>query len=281
MKTGSDFEGGYRVASIRRVKKYLYIVQILIILVFATYLILAGGGFGLKPFYLSINSFIYFVMIMLLVIAVESFVFTSLEMRFLKSKSTKRYLSKQHIKRAAYVIVVCAVVIFILWAPFITKAFENTMSTTESLVADSAFVAENRNFFNDDPLGVTAIKTAVFESTGLATVYIVSEANWLQFGGQAKDIVGQYRINTNQYIVNTTLTINFPELSHSKYYLLAYSETGTPVTITFKLSSGISPTLYSFVPVLALMFIVAYGVWGAFLTLRSSYYTKGTDAIYR
>jgi hypothetical protein len=269
MKTGREFEGGYRVASIRRVKKYLYIVQILIILVFATYLMLAGGGFGLKPFYLSINSFIYFVMIMLLVIAVESFVFTSLEMRFMKSNSTKHYLSKLQIRRAAYVIGVSAVIVFVLWAPFITTAFENSMSSRDSFIADSVFVADSRNFYNDDPLGVTAIKTATFESTGAATVFIVSEANWLQFGGQAKEIVGQYRINT------------FPELSHSKYYILAYSETGTPVTISYKLSSGISPTLYSFVPVLALLFIVAYGVWGAYLTLRSSSYSKGAGAIYK
>lgn len=281
MKTGSEFEGGYRIASIRRVKKYLYIVQMLIILVFASYLILAGGGFGLKPFYLSINSFIYFVMIMLLVIAVESFVFTSLEMSFMKSKSTKYYMSKMQIRRAAYVIAVCAVIVFVLWAPFITTALENSMSSSDSIVADSVLVPENKNFFNDDPLGVTAIKTAAFESTGAATVYIVSEANWLQFGGQSKDVVGQYRINTNQITVNTTLTINFPELSHSKYYLLAYSDSGAPVTITYKLSSGISPTLYSFVPVLALMFIVAYGLWGAFLTVRSSAYSKGAGAIYK
>jgi hypothetical protein len=279
MKTGREFEGGYRVASIRRVKKYLYIVQILIILVFATYLILAGGGFGLKPFYLSINSFIYFVLIMLLVIAVESFVFTSLEMRFLKSKSTKHYLSKMLIRRAAYVIVVCSVVIFLLWAPFITTALENTMSSNDSVIADSKSTAEFRSFFNDDPLGMTAVKTGAFQSSGPATVFIVSEANWLQFGGQAKEVVGQYRINTNQYALNTTLTINFPELAHSKYYVLVYSDSGAPVTITYKLSSGISPTLYSFVPVLALLFIVAYGSWGAYLTLRSHEYTKG--AIYR
>ena len=279
MKTGREFEGGYRVASIRRVKRYLYIVQMLIILVFATYLILAGGGFGLKPFYLSINSFIYFVMIMLLVIAVESFVFTSLEMRFMKSQSTKVYLSKMQIRRAAYVIAVCSVIVFILWAPFITKALENSMSSNDSVVADSMLVPETKNFFNDDPLGVTAIKTATFESTGGATVYIVSEANWLQFGGQSKDIVGQYRINTNHFAVNTTLTISFPELSHSKYYILVYSETGTPVTISYKLNSGISPSLYSFVPVLALMFIMAYGIWGAYLTLMSSRNKKG--AIYR
>ncbi len=281
MKTGSEFEGGYRIASIRRVKKYLYIVQMLIILVFASYLILAGGGFELKPFYLSINSFIYFVMIMLLVIAVESFVFTSLEMGFMKSKSTKYYLSKQQIRRSAYVIAACAAIVFVLWAPFITTALENTMSSSDSIVADSALVPENKTFFNDDPLGVTAIKTATFESSGAAIVYIVSEANWLQFGGESKDVVGQYRINTNQYLVNTTLTINFPELSHSKYYLLAYSESGAPVTISYKLSSGISPTLYSFVPVLALMFIVAYGSWGAYLTLRSNTYSKGAGAIYK
>ncbi|HEY3420593.1 MAG TPA: hypothetical protein VGK23_08585 [Methanomassiliicoccales archaeon] len=281
MKTGRKFEGGYRIDSIRRVKRYLYIVQILIILVFATYMIVAGGGFGLKPFYLSINSFIYFVMIMLLVIAVESFVFTSLEMRFLKSNSTKHHISKLQIRRAAYVIVVCGIVIFVLWAPFITKSLENTMSSNDSLVADSVFVADSRNFYNDDPLGVTAIKTATLESTGAATVFIISEANWLQFGGQAKEIVGQYRINTNQYLVNTTLTVDFPELSHSKYYILAYSETGTPVTITYKLSSGISPTLYSFVPVLALLFIVTYGAWGAYLTLRSGSYSKGSGISHR
>jgi hypothetical protein len=279
MKTGREFEGGYRIASIRRVKKYLYIVQIVIILVFATYLIFAGGGFGLKPFYLSVNSFIYFVMIMLLVIAVESFVFTTLEMRFLKSDSTKQYLSKMQVRRAFYVIGISAVLVFLLWAPFITSALENTMSSSDTVVADSKSVPEVKSFFNDDPLGVTTVKKATFQSTGPATVYIVSEANWLQFGGQSKEGIGQYRINTNQYTVNTTLTLDIPELSHSKYYVLVYSDTGAAVSIDYKLSSGMSATLYSFVPILALMFIIAYGAWGAYLTLRSSGYTK--DAIYK
>jgi hypothetical protein len=279
MKTGREFEGGYRVASIRRVKRYLYIVQILIILVFATYLILAGGGFGLKPFYLSVNSFIYFVMIMLLIIAVESFVFTSLEMRFLKSSSTKHYLAKMQIRRSAYVIAVCAAIVFIMWAPFITSAIESGMSSSDAVIADSKTYAQFKSFYNDDPLGVTTVKTGTFESSGPATVYILSEANWLQFGGQQKDAVGQYRININQYALNGTLTINFPELTHSKYYILVYSDTGAPVTITYKMSSGMSPTLHSFVPVLALLFIVAYGIWGAYLTLRSTEYTKG--AIYK
>lgn len=279
MKAGSEFEGGYRVASIRRVKRYLYIVQILLILVFATYMILAGGGFGLKPFYLSVNSFIYFVMIMLLVIAVESFVFTSLEMRFMKSNSTKHYLSKMQIKRSLYVIAICAVLVFVLWAPFITSAMESAMSSSNSIVADSTSIAQTQTFFNDDPLGVTSVNTGTFVSSGPATIYIISEANWLQFGNEDKNNISQYRVNTNQYDLNTNLTINLPELAHSKYYVLAYSDTGAPVTVTYKLSSGISPTLYSFVPLLALMFIIAYGSWGAYLTLRSRGYTKG--AIYK
>jgi hypothetical protein len=247
----------------------------LIILVFASYLILAGGGFGLKPFYLSVNSFLYFVMIMLLIIAVESFVFTTLEMRFVKSKSTKHYVSKKQIKRSVYVIVVCAITIFILWAPFITSSLESVMSSNDSVIAGSKTVPETRDFFNDDPLGITAIKTATFHSNGAASVYIVSEANWLQFGGQGKDVIGQYRINTNQYALNGTLTIGFPELTHSKYYMLVYSDTGAPVTISYTLSSGISPTLYSFVPLLALLFIIAYGMWGAYLTFRSRDFSKG------
>ena len=279
MKTGREFEGGYRIASIRRVKKYLYIVQIAIILVFATYLIFAGGGFGLKPFYLSINSFLYSVMIMLLVIALESFVFTSLEMRFMKSSSTKHYLSRMQVRRAAYVIVVCAIVVFILWAPFITSALQNAMTSNDSVTADSTSVPEYRTFYNDDPLGITAVKSVAFESSGPATVYVISEANWLQFGGAAKNVVGQYRINTNQFTLNTNLSIDFPDLTHSKYYILVYSDTGAPVTITYKMTSEISPTLYSFVPILALFFIIAYGSWGAYLTLRSRSYTKG--AIYR
>jgi len=279
MKTGREFEGGYRIESIRRVKRYLYSIQIVIILVFATYLMFAGGGFALKPFYLSINSFLYFVMIMLLVIALESFVFTSLEMRFMKSSSTKHYLSRMQIRRAAYVIVVCAILIFILWAPFITSALQNAMSSSDSVTADSKTIPEYTTFYNDDPLGVTTVKSVSLESSGPATVYVISEANWLQFGGLAKDVVGQYRINTNQFKLNTTLSIDFPELTHSKYYMLVYSDTGAPITITYKMTSGISPTLYSFVPLLALFFIIAYGTWGAYLTMRSRSYTKG--AIYR
>jgi hypothetical protein len=279
MTSGREsLEVGYRVSSIRKVKKYLYIVQILITLVFASYLMLAGGGFSLKPFYLSINSFIYFVILMLLIIGIESFVFMWLEMRFIKSDSAKRIMTKGQIRRAIYVIGVCAIVIFILWAPFVTKGMENAMTSKGSVQAISNDFPQIRTFYNNDPLGLTSTNTMTFNSNGAATVYILSEASYLLFRESGKGVLAQYRVNTLNYEIANDLSLTFPELSFSKYYILVYSDSGGLVDVTFTVSNTISPTLYSFVPLFALFFIIAYGSWAAFLVMTSRGLNKKTVA---
>ncbi len=52
----------------------------------------------MKPFFLSINSFIFFVLIMGIVVMVEGFVFILLEMRFMRSNSAKFIVTQRSLR---------------------------------------------------------------------------------------------------------------------------------------------------------------------------------------
>ncbi|MCK4717756.1 MAG: hypothetical protein KAT70_03715, partial [Thermoplasmata archaeon] len=86
-------EGSYRLTTITKAKKKVYVIQI-ISLVAMSFLLLLYGGMNLSPFYLPVDSFIYFVMIMLLVLLLESFFFRILEIKFTQSGSRKFLMAK-------------------------------------------------------------------------------------------------------------------------------------------------------------------------------------------
>ena len=91
---------------IRQTKIYLYAVQLVLILAIVIYLLEAESGFSLKPFYLPLDSFIYFVILMLLLFNIEGCFFRGLEMRVIKADSSRYYMSKRSIRRGLAIIAI-------------------------------------------------------------------------------------------------------------------------------------------------------------------------------
>ena len=266
-------------ANIRRVKRYLFIIQIMILILIPIVVVLIEGRASLVPFYLPINSFIYFILLMGLIMVVEGFVFKMLEMRLLQSPSTIYYIAKKAIRRGLVVIAVAAVVIFLLWTPFISQAIENSFNQKESLTntnstTASAFIA----FYDRDPLGLEAVdKITVTSINGPARVYLVSEKNYLNYSDDLSQLI-PYRINSQEYIADDQLTIPLNPLPYGKYYLILDTVRSDASAVNVVIHKAISSTFLSYVPFFALLFIGTYGAWMAYMWPMKRKYSSG--AIY-
>jgi uncharacterized protein YjeT (DUF2065 family) len=243
-------------------------------------IVLVEGRASLVPFYLPINSFIYFILLMALIMVVEGFVFNMLEMRLLRSPSTIYYIAKNSIRRGLVVIAVAAVVVFLLWTPFMSQAIENafnqnvTLNNTNSTTASEFII-----FYDRDPLGLEAVdRISVTSINGPARVYLVSEKNYLNYSTDLSQLI-PYRINSQEYIADSQLTIPLNPLPYGKYYLILDTVRSDASAVDVVIHKAISPTFLSYVPFFALLFICAYGIWMAYMWPMKRKYAVG--AIYR
>ncbi|MBN1109464.1 MAG: hypothetical protein JXA45_01760 [Methanomassiliicoccales archaeon] len=270
-------EGGYRLAYIHRTKRYLFMAEAAIILIFTIYLLVVEGGFSLRPFFLSINSFIYFVLIMLLVIALESFVFTILEMRFMSSDSARFITTQRAFRSSLLWIFVSLLVILLLWAPILPEMVDDEMGSGGGLEASSSSEPTVASFFNTDPLGLTEVDVITFQANGLVEVFILNEENYERFESSGKEVLGGYRVNP-EYEVRPELAVDFPATTHGRFYILAYSVDGTPVDVEYSMTQRVSPSMVTYLPVMALLFLAAYSIWAVYNFVQNKRYVKG---IYR
>lgn len=264
-------EGGFRMVQIRKTKIYLYAAQLVLILAIAVILINIEGGFSLKPFYLPVNSFLFFLILMILIFNIEGCFFYALEMRFAKNESSKYYMAKRAIRRSIIIIIVAAVVVLILWLPVVSEGIETALS-------DSGEVDDLESFFNRDFLGLTTTDRITLTSEGEAYVYVVSEASYLSNVGNM-DQLRFLRINSNDYVVNPTASFSFPEAEYGKYYFVVDYRFSTTDVVEYTLHQNLSSTFLEFVPLFGLFFIIVNVGWLTYLfPIKKKYAEK---AIYR
>jgi hypothetical protein len=275
-----ELSGGIRLTHIRKLKRYLYAAQIVMIVAIPILVVITEGRFSLKPFYLPIDSFIYFIILMLLMVAVESFFFKLLEMRLIRSDSTKYYIVKTSYRRAMYVIGICALVVILLWTPFMAAGIQDAFATkgTLSNIGGTA-ASESVAFYDRDAVGLTYVDSITITSNnGAAYVYLVSAQNY----EENKDNVSQlmlFRINTGSDLANPYLTIDMSNLPFGEYYLVLDTVASEASSISYSVHPTISPTFVGYVPLLALAFIVTHLAWATYLTPLKKKYSS--HAIYK
>jgi len=263
--------GGYRMSRVRKTKAYLYLVQVITILAVIVFLITAEGGFSVKPFYLPINSFIYFLILMLLLFTVENFFFKALEMRFSRTPSSKYYIAKLSMRRSMIIIVIAAFVILLLWLPPISQAIEDSLS-------DSGEVVGTKAFYNKDFLGLTTTDSITLSASGEAYVYVVAEQHYIAYA-DSMDQLRYFRINAQNYVVNPTTSFEFPQLDYGKYYFVLDDRYSTTISAQYTIHQNLSPTFLSFVPLFALLFIVVNVGWLIYITPQMKKFAE--KAIYQ
>ncbi|MHC1710436.1 MAG: hypothetical protein AB9819_08545 [Methanomassiliicoccales archaeon] len=272
-------EGGYRLVHIQRTKRSLFIAQAIIILAFAIYLLWAEGGFSLSPFFISVNSFIYFVLIMGIVVMVEGFVFITLELRFMKSHSAKFLITQRSARSAMIWAAVSLIAILLLWAPILPEMLDANMGAHGSVSSDSSTVPGVATMFNSDPLGMVEVNRIEMVSDGhLAEVYILTEANYELFKDSGKATLGAYRVNADDFLADPEIDVEFPATRHSRFYILVYSVDDAPVTVSFETSRNVNDSLVSYLSPILAVFLIGNSLWAAYMFMMNKRFKQG---IYR
>ena len=279
-KPKKEMEGGYRLQSIRKVKLWLYATQLAIVIVFAVILLLSNKELSFVPFHIGIPSFLYFVLIMLLVIQVEGFVFLRLETWYLKSPSTKYYMTRNSMRRSMIIIVIAIIFMMMFWLPIVNDTVHSVSKVTKTYSVSSSLTPVAIQVVSNDVIGLTNFdKLEVMTTGGRALVFIVSEDNYNQFGGLGPDRLGSYRINQEIYEAYPGMQYSVPNLDYGKYYICIYSATGQSFDATVTYDAELSSQLIWYVPWFCLFFIAINVVWILYIRPINKLFERA--AIYR
>ncbi len=272
------FEGGYRLMHINNTKRRLFLVQAVIVLIFAAYLVYAGGGFSAAPFYLGINSFLYFVLLMALLILAEAYVFTALELRFVNSDSVKFLITQRTFRSALVWTVAWVLLLLIFTLPFLPGVVQETGQSSGELVTTSSNDPASIQIFNTDAFGLTEISKIRIEAMGEVEVFVLTEYNFQLFEEDGADVLGGYRVNVDDYLANPELTINFPDMPHGRFYVLFYSLNDVPVDVDYTIERQVTESLMAYMPLMSIGFVALNGVAALYMFTINRRYKQG---IYR
>jgi len=261
----SELEGGARLEQIRRIKTYLYLIQLMVVFAAVIFLVFVGGGMVLKPLYIQTGSFLYFLILMGLVVGVEGFFFRWFEIRFTMSSSTKYYMVKRSMRRAFIIMAISAAVVVLIVTPFLSNAIANSTSeagTTSSMAT----------FNNKDPLGLTSVDMIRVSSEGHAEVLVIEEEYYREYIGNIEKM-RQYSV-VHTYDAGPGISLDFPLAPFGTYYILVFGD-----EVSYTVHRALSPVFINFVSIFAIAFIGVYAAWVFYLTTYRKKHTAG--AIYR
>lgn len=262
-RTRQEMEGGYRLDSIRRVKRYLYLAQTAVLMFFAFFVMWTMGNISAFPFLIDLPTLLFFILLLLLIINIESFIFLRMELRYIKSHSAKYFLTRSSIRRSLVIIAVAAIAFLVFWTPYANEAVKGSVSVQGEVQVGSDLNPSGVSFMSSDPtMLVQAGKVTVDVDGGSVLVFLVTEENYEKYASQGQAAIAMHRINVNDYVASPALEFDLPALEYGKYFLILYLEDpGESVNADVDVEIGISPQMMSLVPILAVAFMIANLVW--------------------
>jgi len=259
-------EGTYALIRIENIKKWSYIIQSVTILSLAVVLMVMGGS-SLRPFYIPVSSFLYFVIIMLLVLNIESIGFRMIEIFYNPSESRKYLMIKNSLRRAIIIGAVSAVLVVFLILPQVNQALSNALSYTKELSEKNSAIYVS----SQDHFGMVEVSSITIRSSYHMNVYILSAGDYKLYKAGDKSVFSRrLNFNTDPYsgIVFSPQTTGFEE-----YYIVM--ESAEPGAIaTCKIDRRPLPHLMDKTAIILIGFIITNFAWAGYLMPLKKKYAK-------
>jgi hypothetical protein len=160
---------------IRGIKRRLFVLELILIAVLGCVLILFSSEFQTNPFFIPVDSLLWFVIIMVLVIEIEDFVFRIMQIRIAKSDSTKHLMTINSMRRAVVIVIVAALIAVMFLTPAIVDGVDGSLTVRGEVRPDSP-----QQFLPGDPLGLSRVAMITVHCDVVAEVYVVSAYNYLR-----------------------------------------------------------------------------------------------------
>jgi len=257
---------------IRGIKRRLFVLELVLIAVLGSVLIFFSSEFQTNPFFIPLDTLLWFIIIMAFVIEIEGFVFRIMQIRIAKSDSTKHLMTINSIRKAMVIIIASALIATIFLVPAIADGMEGTLTVRGEIRPDSP-----QQFLPSDPLGLSRVFSVSVQCDVVAEVYIVSTFNYDLHKGNWPALKGS-ALNTRT-IVDHNLVVLMPNVTYSVFYLLidpTSSVIGNQTAASYSLEMQLSGTLTSFAPLMAIVFLIANAVWIAYLFPLGRKYAHGS-----
>jgi len=268
--TREALEGSLRMARLRRLKWTLYILLILLMVGIALGILATDPKTSLSPFFIPVDRFLAFILLILLVLTVASFPFQLLGIRYAKSASAKHLLVKRGFQRALIIAAVAAVVAVLFLVPSSQAALEDAFTArTTTAYEPNLQIRSSQTFWGENPLGLTRVDEVRLEATGPAVVYIVLKADYERATSGTStnwSDLNASKVNRNYYIVvpPSSQAFALADRGHAEYAVVVVTANLT-LRVTYELHKALSDTLAEAVPIIALLFVGVNGAWAAYL----------------
>ena len=264
-------EDSVRLGSIRRIKMTLYIVQVVMLVALAFFLVFVIGDATVTPnLYLPLDQFIAVMALLLLVVCVESFFFRMMEIRFARSSSARHLMAKNSITRSILLALISAVVTIILMVQPILAVVEDASQKTITTSSTEDFT-----FWSRDPLALQRVSELRATSPQTVEVYLVEDSVYKQYDGEIGDMFFM-RLNRDDYELVDTLTIRVPILDHATLHVVINDISSPGASVTVDIVKDTSETITGIVSVLSLAFVVTNIAWVAYLVPIERKYSQGS-----
>jgi len=258
---------------IRTMKRQLYLIEGGLTVVIGAIIIFFAGDYQSSPFFMAIDRLVWFILLMLFVIMVESFLFRLMQLRIAKSDSTKHIMTINSMKKALVILIAAAVFGILFAAPSTSQAMEDALSFQGELRADNT-----RIFLSGDPMGFSKIESIYMTSETGAEVLLLTQDHYEQHIGDWS-FLRAVALNTHR-LVDPDLDIELQNIGHMYLYLIIDSDRSVEgAQVDFVLQREFNETLTVFIPGICLAFAVASIAWLAYLIpLRKKF---STGSIYK
>lgn len=263
----SKLEGAYQIERVKRLAKLAYIPQtIAIVVIFSLFVYLTGAKF--KPFYLPIFFPLVIVYLWLLVLAIESFAFRLLEIRYRKSESAKFIMAQHSMKKAYTIIIISIIILGITATPFIPAQIEKHTTSSHKVDIYTSedetiyFVSRGRfNYIFTDQINVRVLDTRNLShlDTVEVTVKILSIED---YEANRTDLYLNRGVNKPkkaEYQEPFEYNMPDPRVKFEEYYVVM--NTTHNATVEYEIITDLPLNRTYPYSLLSLGFIVAYSVW--------------------
>ncbi len=268
-------EGGYRLTRIKRIEKYAFIPQIIgIIVVFFFFLYVSGAQ--LNPFYLPLFLSTLIILIWLLVLAIEYFIFRLMKIGFHKSASAKFLMAQRSMKKSYGAIILSGLLFLLLFTPYMSESAEEYLSPSGDITLGPD--GEEAIYFTTlDRFDFTRVSdiTVELNEGEEVTVSILSEDNWeirnfdMRLNRDPGDPSGA--------TADETFFYDMPSLGFGEYRLVIQSE--EPAEVSYNINMELPGTRTFPFALTFLGFFISYSV---FVVMLYPVKKKHADeAIYR
>jgi len=255
--TREMLEGEAYWGRIRSIKRKLYALEIVLIIVMSIFLVVSSKNFSMSPFLLPCDQLLWFLLVMLLIIAVEGFIFRVMQLQIAKSDSIKYIMASNSMKRAVVIAIIASIVAVLLLLPGAAQGIEDSLS-----YRGAATPGNPARFQNMDLFGMSTVISITIHCNTPTEIYIVNQFLVDLYPG---DSVMEHPLSDG--FADPDLEIDMKPFAYSNYYLFVKESnvTGNLTRADFVLNVDLTGTITTVLPIVAIVFVAANAIWVEYL----------------